>query len=345
MRYLPIILLTLILSSCQQKEDLAQLDVTIHVRNDGADMPVYIRGNMNSKVVLLIVHGGPGGNGLEYRDGPWTVDLESKYAVAYWDQRGQGMSQGQYDKSVVTVDQMVDDMDAVIKVLKAKYGSGLNVFALGHSWGGTLTAKYMTTENLQHNLKGWIESNGAHDIPKLNIEATKMYIQVAQEQIALGNHVSDWQGILDWANTIDTTNITNDISGEINSNAFKVEEWLTDDGVMQKGEEGGNETSFFFGPTNALTSLLSGNATSSLLLNEVEATALTDQLSKVTIPVLALWGKYDFVVPPALGYDTFNKVSSASKKVVVFDRSGHSPMSNEWRPYTDEVILFIETHR
>ena len=35
----------------------------------------------------------------------------------------------------------------------------------------------------------------------------------------------------------------------------------------------------------------------------VEDIALTDSLFKIEIPTLILWGKYDFVVPPALGYD------------------------------------------
>ncbi|MCF6241853.1 MAG: alpha/beta hydrolase, partial [Bacteroidales bacterium] len=122
MKYLYITLFALIFFSCSKQEDLYKLNETIYVRNDGADMPVYIRGNITSKIIILIVHGGPGGNGLEYRDGFWTVDLEKKYAMAYWDQRGQGMSQGHYNQSDVTISKMVEDMDAVIKVLKAKYG-------------------------------------------------------------------------------------------------------------------------------------------------------------------------------------------------------------------------------
>jgi pimeloyl-ACP methyl ester carboxylesterase len=345
MRYLRLLPILFIVLSCEVYEDAERLDHTFYVRNKGADMPVYMRGNISSKVVILIVHGGPGGNGLEYRDGLWSIDLEKKYAVAYWDQRGQGMSQGKYDASSVTVDTMVSDMDAVVKVLKAKYGDDGDIFALGHSWGGTLTAKYVTTANLQYNLKGWIESNGAHDNPKNDKEATKMFKSVAQEQISLGNNTNNWENILDWVSEIDINNISDSQSLELNQKAFEVEDWLIEDGIMQKGEEGGNVSSFFFGPINPLTSYLIGNATNSLLSKEVEATALTDQLYKVKIPVLVLAGKYDFVVPPSLAYDAFYSVSSTSKKIVLFEKSGHSPMNNEWRKYTDEVIRFVEANR
>jgi proline iminopeptidase len=345
MKYALYISMVLVLLSCQKEQDLGKLDQTIYVRNDGADMPVYMRGNMNSKVIILIVHGGPGGNGLEYRAGLWTVDLEKNYAVAYWDQRGQGMSQGHYDKSDVTVAKMVEDMDAVIKVLKAKYGNDVSVFALGHSWGGTLTAKYLTTGNLQHNLKGWIESDGAHDMPKNDIEATKMFIKVSKEQIALGNNVSNWQGILNWATAIDTSNISETQRGELNEFASKVEDWLIKDHVLLEGEIGGYKLTKFFSPVNPITNHLAGNATNDMLSKEIESTALTNKLPIINIPVLVLWGKYDFVVPPILGYDTYNQVSSVKKKLVIFEKSGHSPMNNEWRKFTDEVILFVNANK
>ncbi|MCF6357966.1 MAG: alpha/beta fold hydrolase, partial [Draconibacterium sp.] len=287
-KYTLLVLTVMILFSCSKEEDLGKMNTTIYVRNDGADMPIYIRGNVNSKVIILIVHGGPGGNGLEYRDGLWTVDLEEKYAMAYWDQRGQGMSQGHYKKEDVTVARMAEDMVAVVKVLKKKFGNDISVFAIGHSWGGTLSAKFMTTGNNQYSLKGWIESDGAHDLPKNNKESVKMFIDIAEEQIAAGNSVENWEEILDWATAIDPKNITYEQSGEINQKGSEVEEWLLEDGVLQYPEEGGNKTSPMLGPVNPLTSLLTGNATNSMLESEVESIALTNELHKITIPVLVL---------------------------------------------------------
>lgn len=342
-----ILLLTslLCLFSCKKEQNLEKVNETIYVRHQGADMPVYMRGNVSSKVIMLVVHGGPGGNGLEYRTGPWTIELESNYGVAYWDQRGQGMSQGQYDRSRVTVAQMAADMDAVIQVLKHKYGNDVSIFAFGHSWGGTLTAKFMTTGNLQHSVKGWIESNGAHDLPKNDIESVKLFRKVANEQITLGNSADKWQGIKTWADGIDTNAITNAISGEINSKAFEVEEWLMADGILNARATGGNSGAGIFSPINPLSSQLNGSLTNLALSNELLTTTLTSQLNKVTIPVLVLTGKYDFVVAPALSDDTFNLVSSTSKKLVVFEKSGHSPMSHEPVKYTSELIQFMRANK
>ena len=341
-----LILLVLIGSfSCKKEQDLNKVDETIYVRHQGADMPVYLRGNFSSNIIILIVHGGPGGNGLEYRTGPWTVELEEKYGMAYWDQRGQGMSQGNYDNSKLTISQMADDMDAVIKTLKFKYGKDAEVVALGHSWGGTLTAKYMVTGNLQQNLLGWIEADGAHDIPKNDIESIKLYREVSAQQIAMGNNVANWQEIKDWADAVDTNNITDEQSGEINANGNKVEGWLTEDGVLKTPPSGGNSGASLLSPINPLTSMLNGNLTNSALSSEIQQFSVTDELYKVTIPVLAVTGKYDFIVAPALAFDTYNLSSSAFKRIVVFDKSGHSPMSNEPSKFTSEVISFIEAIR
>jgi proline iminopeptidase len=340
-KYVHIVLLVVCLASCK-KADLTKVDEVFWVRNQGADMPVHIHGNLNNSIILLVVHGGPGGSGLDYRWGKYTVPLEKKYAVAYWDQRGQGMSHGKYTDADLTVDKMVSDLDAVVRVLNNKY-NGAKIVVLGHSWGGTLTAKYMVSGNVHSSVSAWIESNGAHDIPKLNRDAINMFKTVANDQITLGNNISNWSEVLDWANSVDTNNISEDESFEINSKGFEAENWLTEDGLIQASESGGNEVPYLTGPVNPLTSLISGGITNFKLSPEIEQLSLTDQLYKVTIPTLVLWGRYDFVVPPKLGYDTYNNISSTKKEIVIFEKSGHSPMSNEWEPFSDAIISFIDS--
>jgi len=333
-----------LLMACNKNQDSGNIHETIYVRNGGADMPVYVHGNLASNVIVLIIHGGPGGTGLEYRSGKYAEDLEKNYALAYWDQRGQGMSHGHYDASDVTIETMVEDMNAVVKTLKAKYGEDKSIFILGHSWGGTLSAKYMTTSDYQHNVKGWIEVDGAHDIPKLNKDAIAMFKSIGAQQVAQGNSVNSWNEILDWANAIDVNNITIAQGGEINSNGGKVERWLLQDGVLQQGEQGGIQASLLGGPTNPIISPISGNNTANHL-NEIELLSLTNQLNKVSIPTLILWGKYDFIVPPTLGQDTYDNISSTSKKLVIFEKSGHSPMDNEWQLFNQEVKAFVDAHK
>lgn len=334
-------ILTSFLASCQ-KSDLGDLQETIYVKHLGADMPVYVRGNGASKCFVILVHGGPGGNGLEYSIGKSQELLEEEMAFAYWDQRGQGMAQGHYSTDDLTVKQMADDLRAVVLTMKEHYGDDSKIFILGHSWGGTLGTKFMIDPNNQALVAGWIEADGAHDIPKLNIDGIKLFRKVAAEQLAENNSTTQWTDILDWANGVDTLAISVEQGGEINEKAYEAEELLLNDGILASGDD---SYAPLLSPTNLLTSTITGNITSGLLDPEVESTSLTDSLFKITVPSLFLWGKYDFVVAPQLGIDAYNKVSSTDKELVIFQESGHSPMVNEPDLFAQEIIEFVERNK
>ncbi|MEL6650314.1 MAG: alpha/beta hydrolase [Bacteroidota bacterium] len=333
------------LLSCQDAFFYEKPEV-IYIRRDGADMPAYIYGNTDSKVLVLIVHGGPGGNGLEYRSGSWAEAMEQDYGMVYWDQRGQGSSQGNYDERSLNIGNMVEDLHFLVQTLKAHYGADYKIFMLGHSWGGTLTASYVLTEDYQNELAGWLEVDGAHDLPLLNRESIIMYRTIGQAELDKGGDNTDrWQEIVDFANGVDINNITDEESGQINSFGFEAEGMLEDVFQPDDPPTAGISHFLFGSPTNPLTSFLSGNATNSALNDEIEATALTDQFNRLEIPVIYLWGKYDFVVPPALAFSAFNWTSSPDKELVIFEHSGHSPMSNEPELFTKAVKDFVEKHR
>mgnify|MGYP001793812510 CR=1 FL=1 len=103
-------ILLLLLTSCDQATIGADVSETYFVRYKGADMPVYARGNTASGKLILVIHGGPGGDGYVYSQLYFSDQLEKEYGMLYWDQRGQGASQGQYGGSQVTIEQMREDL-------------------------------------------------------------------------------------------------------------------------------------------------------------------------------------------------------------------------------------------
>lgn len=335
------IFLLILFQSCDSLE-LSNYSETIYINNNGASMPAYIYGNVASKKLMVVLHGGPGGNGLEYRIGDYARQIEENVGVVYFDQRGQGMAFEKTNSQKITIDDLTNDVFALVKVLKTKFGNDTKIFLYGHSWGGMLGTAYLLNPTYQQEVTGWIESNGAHDLPLLNKESIKLFKQVANEQIGLGNSVTDWQSILDWVNTIDEENISEEISGEINTKAFEVENYLRNDGILNYSENYGEYARFLlFGKENPLTSAISGNRTNGLLNTEIEQTALTSQLSEIKIPSLFLYSKYDFVVPAALGQSAYQLVSTTNKKLVIFEKSGHSPMDSEPNLYANEIVRFM----
>ncbi|MBO6518127.1 MAG: alpha/beta hydrolase, partial [Bacteroidia bacterium] len=319
-----ILIASLLLASCGTG-DIKQGEV-LYLRNKGADMPAYVYGNTGSKVFVILLHGGPGGNGLEYRSGNYVEQLEKEVAMVYWDQRGQGNSRGNNHKEELTMDLLLDDLDQLVRVVKERYGNDISLFLLGHSWGGTYGTKYMMSQKRQDQFKGWIEADGAHDIPRLNVEAIKMFIAIGEDQVAKGNKVSEWNEILDFARGVDTLNITEEQGGQINSHGHSAEGLLDE---IKQGEADGIQMPFR-NPTDGITGSLAGSFTANRLLTSgIEDIALTDSLYKITLPSLFLWGKYDFVVPPQLGIDAADLVSSTDKQLIIYDASGHSPMNGE----------------
>ncbi len=335
------------ISSCGN-EQLSDLSETIYVRRNGADMPARIFGNGSDKIFLIILHGGPGGDGFTYRLLDFAKKLEKHYALVYYDQRGQGMSQGHYSKDDVSVEEMVKDVGALARVLKHKYGSDSQLFIMGHSWGGTLGSAVMITEK-QHLFKGWIEVDGAHDIPQLNRALVRMIHEIGNQQIAQGNSSNFWLDAQKTASKVDTTKEEMDAFGDLNSVAHNAEDHLEKADLINTPD---NKLSFaetfsaLTSQTNSLTSLITGISTQNILVEKgLETISLTDELHKIKIPTLLLWGRWDFVVPVDLGYSAYEKIGSASKKLVIFEKSAHSPMANEPENFNAEIINFIELHR
>jgi len=209
-------------TACSDDFNLNSLDETLFVRHENADMPAYIRGNASEKVFLITLHGGPGGTGLGFT-GKAFDDIENRYGVVYFDQRGSGNSQGHYSKDDVSIDLMAEDVLALIKVMKHKFGSDSRFFLLGGSWGGTLGTATLIKD--QSDFKGWIEVAGANNPAGLYDLYIETFTTTANTQIALGNSVDFWNSVLELVSQVDPVNNSDDFS-ELNGKAFEAEEKL-----------------------------------------------------------------------------------------------------------------------
>ncbi len=344
----PIIITTLILLASCKKQDSLIVSDDFRVRRAGADMPVYVHGNAEKKIFIVFIHGGPGDSGYQNRAGKAAEELEKKYVMVYWDQRGQGMSEGKYDAEDITIDMMAEDLHAVVQTLKYKYGNDIKLFLLGHSWGGTLGTAFLLKNDYQNKIKGWIEVDGSHDFPKINRDVLKKFADVGNEQMNLNHHKEEWQDLISWASGVDTSNLTNEMIIEINNKSHLVEKYLLEDDVLQKEDAKTLRDIGVFYHQNIITRIFSGYYTfmgNDKFFNEVVNNSFTPQLHKIKIPCLFLWGKYDFVVPSTLGHDAYNRVSSADKKIIIFEKSGHSPMLNQANEFVEAVTGFVETHK
>lgn len=324
--------------SCSTDENRTELSDTIFLRHKDADMPAYIHGDGSDNLFLIMLHGGPGGLGLTYR-GPAFDKFEDEFAVVYFDQRGSGMAQGSYSEDGINIDIMAEDVLALVKVLKTKYGDDARFFLMGHSWGGTLGPATLLKD--QSDFLGWINVDGSHNTQGLYAEYINNFRRVAAEQIEAENDIQYWNEVIDVTNTIAAEYNQNDMY-TLNSEAFNAEYTLEQSDVVNKNVESEYNTILNY---NLLTLFWNTLNTQSILDADLfENSNFTPRLPEITIPSLVLWGRHDMVVPIRFAQESFDNLGSNEKELVIFENSGHSPMFAEPDLFAEKVIEFINQH-
>lgn len=326
--------------SCSKNDNINNLNDTLFVRHKDADMPAYIHGNASDKIFLIILHGGPGGIGLSYRSNTIKSKIEKECAVVYFDQRGSGMAQGSYSKNGINIDIMAEDVLALAKVIKHKYGNESRLFLMGHSWGGTLGPAALLKD--QSDFLGWIDVDGAHNSKNMYSEYITNFKRVAAEQIEAGNDIDYWKAVIDLVNHVAPEYNIDDVY-KLNSEAFEAELKLENAKLINNVESEDDNIVFKY---NILTLYWNMLKTQSILDDDLfENLNYTDRLSEIKIPSLVLWGKHDMVVPIKFAQEAFDNLGSSQKELVIFEKSGHSPMSNEPDLFAKEVIQFIHQNK
>lgn len=340
------LLSAILVSACQEDEPIgASVSDLLWLENKGAQMPILVEGNTASETIILIIHGGPGGTAKVYNETltEFSEPLEERYGVAYWDQRLSGNSRGTFDESDVTVAQMVEDTRLVVDLLRHRYGQGISIFLLGHSWGGYLGTAFLAEGDNQVGINGWIEVDGAHNIEKITTDGVALMKETAQ------GRGGEWIDILDFANDFDTTFIDKDKTLDFNRKAWETIQVAQDDGLINKWNPDFDVLWKALFTDNSNTTNLANTVmiASSGLWTEALAKPLSDDLEKITVPSLLLWGQYDFVVAPSLGYEALEKLGTPEedKSLTVFTQSGHSPMQEEPDLFIQLVLDFVEKYK
>ncbi|MES1218517.1 MAG: alpha/beta hydrolase [Bacteroidota bacterium] len=331
----------IILSLLSCKKEAVHLstsaDEIFWLSNKGADMPVWVKGNTTSKIILLYLHGGPGNGSYRYT-GFQTDQLWGHYAVAYWDQRDAGVAAGNANYSDLTLDQMIEDLKKLVILLKYRYGNDTEIFLMGHSFGGLLGSGFLVKDDNQKNIRGWIEVDGAHDYPETNILSRQMLIDTGTSEISKGNYVPQWTGIVDYCKS-HPPNVSLDISIKTEDYASDAENYVDINHTSTALHLFSVSSPLSFGSN--LYKLYYTSA-GKRFLQSLEPVSFTDQLYKIKIPSLLIWGQYDFTVPVGSGIHALSNLGSSYKHLTMMPHSGHIPMNGDTGLFTQAVIDFVD---
>jgi len=342
------LLLIILAVSCKKEQFTisANADNFFFLRNKGADLPVWVKGNTASKTMIIYLHGGPGGGALGEMyllNSEFVKTITNKYAMVFFDQRGSGSSQGNFDKDLMTEEQFVEDLDKLIILLKNKYGSDMNIFLYGVSWGGYLGYAYLVTGDNQNKIIGFINDSGNHNELSAANYGKKMLEYYAQQQISLNKNVTEWIGIQDWCQKTDTITELTEFAQAFDyfGNAKK----LMGDSIVSSihWDSHAHYRMTYFSPYSASSSYFNV-LFNSFVADNFKSLNLSDKLNLIVIPVFLARGKYDFSVPPEIMDEAYEKISSPVKQKVTFEKSGHAVWSCEMKKFTELFIEFIDAN-
>lgn len=337
-RIIFIILIPLFIGSCKKEAVRlsASADEIFWLSNAGADMPVWVKGNTASKVMILFLHGDPGDGSYRYADFQ-TDQLWQQYSVAYWDQRDAGAAAGNNNYANLSLNQMIEDLEKLVAVIKYRYGNDMEIFLMGHSFGGLLGSGYLVKGNNQNNIRGWIEVDGTHNYPESNTLERQMLIDTGSSEIAKGNYISQWNTIVNYCNT-HPANVSLDFDLTIDAYANLAENYVNINHTITAVNYFSPNSPFSFG---ANLYFLNNTTEGRNFLRSLEPITFTDQLYKITIPSLLIWGKYDFTVPVGSGYHALNNLGSSHKHLAIMPESGHVPMNGNTDLFAQTVLQFV----
>jgi pimeloyl-ACP methyl ester carboxylesterase len=309
-----------------------------YIENDGAIMPVWVRGNLSSKTFIVFLHGGPGNTSMTYAASSTHKKLQNDYVLVYYDQRGSGMAQGNPKLETFTVEQFVEDLDKVIAVINHKYNCQ-SIFLMGKSWGGCFGTAYLLEKTCQNKIKGWIEEDGAHNF-KLGMFLSREWVKgKAKEKINNGDNAGYWQKEINWYNSEPNISET--------------------DNLMRHGNNLNNLNGIYLNPDNDPGNSFSFASpvpifyqlTALYMINnnrfDMKNIDYSPQMNKITIPSMILWGRHDGTLPVDLAQNAYDSIGTAQadKYIHIFENSAHCPSFEEPELWLSKMKVFVEKYK
>jgi pimeloyl-ACP methyl ester carboxylesterase len=340
--YIILFMAALILGACEKAEFQTAGDF-VHLSHNGASMPIWVKGNFQSDVIIITVHGGPGDSGMEQHIAKGFKYLEDDYLMVYWDQRFSGMTQGERDEKTMHPNQFIEDTEKVVQLIQDKY-PGKKLFMIGHSWGGQLAAGYLGRDGHFNDFKGWIDLDGSL-YGDLEAQMMKNYIlerlpaKMAEPDVDL----EYWQFIIDFYEE-------NPAPGNYSSPEpyWYVSALGGDVYDLEKFWEE-QETPYIdliFKSMFAMSFYVDAFY-SEKTYGRWDDIDYTPEIGNITIPSLMLWGADDGIVPAELADYVYDNLGTdpSMKEVVKIPECGHGPQHEQPETFYQEVSSFVETYK
>ena len=286
---------------------------------NGTNQWVLIRGNDESKPILLYLHGGPGQSLIPFAYKA-TDKLVNDFIVVYWDQRGTGLSYNEnISDKTMTIDQFIEDTRSVTEYLKIKFKKE-KIYLLGHSWGtvlGTLVIQKYPDNYYAYIGVGQVVNSEEQEKSGTKWLKTKLLNEGSQDEI---NQIHDMeeskftnrQLLIKYGGIIHNLNKNELVEIMINS-PYLPEKYTND--------------IYNMGLRFAIN-----------LHRELRKINFFKTVPEIKIPVYFFLGAYDYVTPtePVVRY--YKILKCPKKELILFEKSGHRMDIEEPDKFQSEIV-------
>jgi len=327
------ILLAAFSPGCNQQSD--EEDVSIDsletITLGGVKQWILLQGNDVSNPVLLVLHGGPG-----YVMMPLlhlkNRELEDRFIVVNWDQRGAGKSySSRIAEESMTLEQFVSDAHDLTLALKERFGQE-KMYLLGHSLGTVLGM--MLIDEYPGDYHAFV---GVGQVVAI-IENEQMSYDFALEQARAWNDSVAIDELEEIGRPDEDGEYANESGYEI------TEEWVAYYGGDLYGKNDTEDVESDILGSDIYSAdtykIVKGWEFSQAIFSDETLWYLDfrTELTEVAVPVFFFTGRHDYDTPFPLVEDYYDVLTAPAKEIVWFERSAHFPFYEEPGRFTRMMI-------
>ncbi len=270
---------------------------------------------------LLIVHGGPGASHDYFL--PYLLPLAQHHRLIFIDERGSGKSQKLEDPAGYTVENMVEDVEAVRQGLRLG-----KIALLGHSYGGVLAQAYAL--KYQNNLTQLILGSTFPSTKQMNEVFVRMKEKMAPELRERIDRM-EREGLFGHGKDYEKNRYTSD---------YMIAAW--GEGYFPYLYQ--NHPDANYDPIQAgntawdLYREMWGSHGEYVIDGNLETVEYVDQLHTIRVPTLIMAGDHD-ECDPSLSQEMHEKI--AGSKLVILPKSGHMTFVDQPNLFIKSVVDFL----
>lgn len=305
------------------------IDSLEKIKLGGVDQWILIRGWNRDNPVLLLMHGGPGFPCMPFAH--MASELEKRFVVVHWDQRGAGKSYSPSVDRSMNIKQFVSDTLELTHLLRGRFNQP-RVFLGAHSWGSIIGALAVT--QAPDHFSAYFAISQAANAP----ESERLMYRWALEKAAeAGNEkaLSELKklGLPPYGRFADYNRMVDWISRFSSVEHRPITQWRFVHLAL--------ESPFYSWPDLMRIPLGAKFSFSRLWREAFYDTDLLKQAPRLDVPVFFFLGRHDHTATAsaAMAERYFTAVDAPrGKRLVWFEHSGHWPQLEEPRRFQTELI-------